>query len=411
MVSPKQNLDRGGKGTQYSIIGIFSIFVGIILGFVFSNTSFPEAIFNFISNLSLVLLTILVVPRILAGFLVSAFDINGYKVWLRIIFLQLQNTVFGVCLGALIAYYLYSRSNNPSQSCNFNQLQEISINNSFIKPIIIAAILLIVFFGIGLALSKLRQNEVFQKTKEDVLHIARKAQFVYKEMLWIFPTLVLANQVYLFQSKPHSYVAFEFVIAILIGHTIQIAFYVSRLILKSKIKLRKIFLTIPDVLLISFLTSSTYATIPVTYEVLTEKLKLSEKTTSAVAIAGTNLNNDGGSMYLAVCILFELQQETNCSLSSILVSPDGLLQLLIRVGAVFTAPLIVAGFPKASVNYLQNVLQPLYASASLQFIPHFDLILDRFRTVVNILGDVTVAIIVDESELKNKNEETRKDVT
>lgn len=142
--------------------------------------------------------------------------------------------------------------------------------------------------------------------------------------------------------------------------------------------------------LTAFSTSSSVATLPVTLHAVEENLGVSKRMTSFVLPIGATVNMDGTSLYQAVAVV-ALAQFHMVDLS-----------LLQQITIVFTATLAsigAAAIPSAGLVLLIIVLESVGLNpAWFALIVPIDRILDMCRTVVNVTGDATVAVIVADSE-------------
>ena len=126
---------------------------------------------------------------------------------------------------------------------------------------------------------------------------------------------------------------------------------------------------------------------PVTYECLTAKLGLRERSSSMGALVGANFNNDGTALYEAMAALFvsqmlgmnlSLEQQTMVALTSVIAS----------VGA--------AGIPEAGLVTMTLVFNAVGLPVQyIVFLITVDWFLDRCRTAINVLGDVNVSCLLD----------------
>ncbi|MEZ5044277.1 MAG: dicarboxylate/amino acid:cation symporter [Saprospiraceae bacterium] len=141
--------------------------------------------------------------------------------------------------------------------------------------------------------------------------------------------------------------------------------------------------------LLAFSTSSSAATLPVTMERVEEHLGVEEEVTSFVLPIGATINMDGTSLYQAVAAVF-IAQAFNMDLS-----------LGTQLGIIVTATLASIGsaaVPGAGMVMLVIVLgQAGIPEAGLALIFAIDRPLDMCRTVANVTGDATVAMLVAKS--------------
>lgn len=146
-----------------------------------------------------------------------------------------------------------------------------------------------------------------------------------------------------------------------------------------------------DAILTGLSTNSSLATVPVTLRCLTEKIGVSHESARLSACVGTNLNNDGITLYEAMAALF-IAQAMGIELS--------VGQQVTVVLASLMAGIGIAGIPEAGLVMLPLVLgavglpTPVVAVA-MSFVLPVDWILARARSGVNVMSDMLVAIMLD----------------
>ncbi|MEL6340240.1 MAG: dicarboxylate/amino acid:cation symporter [Myxococcota bacterium] len=134
--------------------------------------------------------------------------------------------------------------------------------------------------------------------------------------------------------------------------------------------------------LIAFSTSSSSAALPVTMECAEENLGVSNSTSSFVLPLGSTVNMDGTALYQGVAAIFIAQ----------VFQID--LTLPQQLGIVATATMAsvgAAGVPGAGMVTLAMVLTSAGIPAvGVALILGMDRLLDMFRTMVNVTGDLAV---------------------
>lgn len=146
-----------------------------------------------------------------------------------------------------------------------------------------------------------------------------------------------------------------------------------------------------DAILMAFSTNSSLATVPVTLRCLTEKMQISMRSSRLSVLIGTNLNNDGIILYEAMTALFIAQAlDFNLEISQ---------QLLIVAASVMVG-VGVSGIPEAGLVALPLVLSTIGLSeqlivALIPLIATIDWVIARYRSVVNVMSDMLVAILLD----------------
>lgn len=141
---------------------------------------------------------------------------------------------------------------------------------------------------------------------------------------------------------------------------------------------------------LAFSTSSSAATLPVTFECVEQNLKIDPKISSFVLPIGATVNMDGTSLYQAVAVVFLAQFH--------LVNLD-LGQQLIIVGTATLASIGTAAVPSAGLVMLIIVLEAVGLNpAWIAIIFPIDRILDMCRTVINVTGDAAASAVIATSE-------------
>jgi Na+/H+-dicarboxylate symporter len=145
-----------------------------------------------------------------------------------------------------------------------------------------------------------------------------------------------------------------------------------------------------DAIMTAVSCNSSLATVPVTLRCL-ERMNVSPQSSRLAACVGTNLNNDGITLYEAMAALFLAQ-----SLGFDLPMAN---QLLI-VFASIIAGAGVAGIPEAGLIVLPLVLSAAglpdqVIVAAIPLIMTVDWIIARARSGVNVMSDMLVAILLD----------------
>ncbi|XP_055616647.1 excitatory amino acid transporter 3-like [Toxorhynchites rutilus septentrionalis] len=136
----------------------------------------------------------------------------------------------------------------------------------------------------------------------------------------------------------------------------------------------------------AFGTSSSSATLPVTMQCLEEKNHIDPRVSRFVLPIGATINMDGTALYEAVAAIFIAQ------LRGLSLSFGNILAISITATA---ASIGAAGIPQAGLVTLVMVLDTVGLPAEdVSLIIAVDWLLDRFRTVVNVLGDSFGAAIV-----------------
>jgi Na+/H+-dicarboxylate symporter len=177
------------------------------------------------------------------------------------------------------------------------------------------------------------------------------------------------------------------VIAVLLALSLQFLYYMTRIYMQSWVTPRHLLRSCRDALVMAFSTASSTATMPVTFECLVNNVKVRKQSANLGALVGANFNNDGTALYEAMAALF---------IAQLLGRDLDMSQQLIIVLCAVAASVGAAGIPSAGLITMTLVLTAvgLPLEYSLLLIP-VDWFLDRFRTMINVCGDLCVSCVLD----------------
>jgi len=180
---------------------------------------------------------------------------------------------------------------------------------------------------------------------------------------------------------------------VLLGLGMMISFYISLVyFFTGRTPVSFIKALIPAQL-VAFSTSSSAATLPVTMERVEEHLGVEKEVTAFVCPVGATVNMDGTSLYQAVAAVF---------ICLALKHDLSFADQLIIIATATLASIGSAAVPGAGMVMLVVVLETIGLPAEklaigLALIFAVDRPLDMCRTVVNVTGDATVAMLVGKS--------------
>lgn len=145
-----------------------------------------------------------------------------------------------------------------------------------------------------------------------------------------------------------------------------------------------------DAILTGMSCNSSLATVPITLRCL-ERMRVSSQSARLAACVGTNLNNDGITLYEAMAALF---------LAHALGYDLPMSKQIVIVVASIIAGAGVAGIPEAGMIVLPLVLAAAglpdhVILAAIPLIMTVDWIIARARSGVNVMSDMLVAILLD----------------
>ncbi len=151
----------------------------------------------------------------------------------------------------------------------------------------------------------------------------------------------------------------------------------------------KFFKGMMPAIMMAFSSASSVGTLPLNME-CTEKLGADREVTSFVLPLGATINMDGTAIYQGVCSVFI----ASCYGINLTLS-----QMLTIVLTATLASIGTAGVPGAGMVMLAMVLQSVGLPVEgIALVAGVDRIFDMGRTVVNITGDASCAIVVSERQ-------------
>jgi Na+/H+-dicarboxylate symporter len=177
-----------------------------------------------------------------------------------------------------------------------------------------------------------------------------------------------------------------FIVIFMFGLLLQILWQLVVAVMITGLSPKKLISIASSALLTAFATSSSMATLPVTMMVAKEQ-KINEDVARFVLPLATTINLAGTAMYEAVSALFFCQ----------ILGYD--LSIPAQIGVFITAILAgmgATGIPEGGLITMVMVLRNVNVPASaIGLLLPFDRILDRFRTMTNVWGDLVCATTVD----------------
>tara|TARA_R110001592_G_C13182645_1_gene751117 strand:- start:5530 stop:6699 length:1170 start_codon:yes stop_codon:yes gene_type:complete len=177
----------------------------------------------------------------------------------------------------------------------------------------------------------------------------------------------------------------NYVGTVLLGLTLLFLIYALFLRLIGGLDFRSFIKVAGPNLLLAFSTSSSSAVMPSTIQTA-RKFHVPDDVANLVIPLGATMNMAGTALYQSVAILFLAQ------ISGVGLSPA---ETLLLVGTLVASSIGAPGTPGVSIAILASVAAGFGIPATgLVIILGVDRLLDMSRTVVNVTGDITAAVIM-----------------
>jgi Na+/H+-dicarboxylate symporter len=336
----------------------------------------------------------------------------------KLAILLITNTVVAILIGLLVANILrpgrWGGLTPPTAGTGIETtkldpwgLLQDAIPKAILEPLVsnnvIQLIVIALSFGIVLRAIKsemINQGKDGYKPIEEVVGILFEA--VIRILGWVIALVPIA--VFGIVSKTVAKEGFQpfislgaFILAVLIALFLQACYYLTRVKLGSWVHPMDFLRGGTDAFLTAFSTSSSGATMPVTFEVLQEKVGLRESSAALGALVGANFNNDGTALYEAMSALFISQAiGQNLNLGQ---------QVLVILTSIF-ASVGAANIPNAGLVTMTLVFQSVgLPTQYIAVLVTVDWFLDRCRTTINVMGDMTVSTLLDGKKPKTMDSE------
>lgn len=398
---------------------ILSIALGIICGVFFPEQTIA---IKWIGQLFINMLKLIVLPLIFCALVSAITSIGGMKrlstIGVYTLGYVLISVSVAVCIGLVLLNVFKPGVGIPPSLILANasplDLKPIPFSDyllSLFPPNIVAAaakyeIMPIVFFSIVFSISCLSVGKSANPVIDffiglrDVL-VKMIVWLMYLTPLGLFSLLGAAVaeaslQHLLWQSLQGMLM---FIVIFLSGLFLQILWQVGVVVIVARKNAKQFISAATSALLTAFATSSSMATLPVTFMVA-KKQGVSEDVARFVLPLATTINLAGTAMYEAVSALFF------CQILGFHLSIPA------QIGVFITAILAgmgATGIPEGGlitmVMVLKNVNVP---TSAIGLLLPFDRILDRFRTMTNVWGDLVCAATVDTLQEQNTKKKQKK---
>ncbi len=268
-----------------------------------------------------------------------------------------------------------------------------SIADSFVRNHL--AQLVVVTLALGIGLAKIRDEQRLRgETSHQVVIdlITVVFELLMRVLLWLVVLVPLAVfgvvAANIMRSGLDVFKSLLWFIAVVLGGlACQVTWYLVQLGVFARMSPVRFLKGAANVMATAFSTSSTGATMPVTLRALTGPLGVSRQSSQLAACVGTNFNNDGTALYQAAVVLFIAQD-----LGRDLAAMDQVVICLTTVVASIGAGCIPSGSFVTLPLIFAAVALPV---EQITFLLTIDWFLDRCRTTSNVLGDMTVAVLLD----------------
>lgn len=401
------------------VIGlILGSICGIILGFFSDFVPTYVKYVQFLGDIFIRLLKMIVVPVVLFSIICGAASIDPAKlgrIGVKILIYYLVTSAFAIIVGLFFANILKpglnfniqgsaSTSVAISESPSIVQIFLNIIPTNPIKAIANGDMLPIIFFAMlfGFAISYIRdsKNDLVKNSADTIFYVCNGgAEAMYKIVSGIMQyapigvfaliSIVFAQQGAkaigpLFMITFSCYVAFIVQFVVVYGFILRVFGRVNPFTFFKKIN---------EVVVTAFVTRSSSGTLPVTLRVAENELKIPRSIASFSLPLGATINMNGTAIYLGICCMF---------IGFAINQPLLLGQQITVIITATLAAIGTAGVPGAGPVMLLLVLDSIglkltegsNVAVAYAMILGIDALLDMGRTCLNVTGDIVGTYII-----------------
>ena len=411
---------------------LIALLLGLFLGIVANIFNWNPWVKDYIQPVGIAfigLLKMIVVPLVFASLLVGTASLNDLRKLGRMaskaMIFYLCTTAIAISLGLLLANIFQPGSilessqkstvikatgNRPleevvqpqSEPNIVNTLLNIIPENpleSLSKGNMLQIIFFALILGISLTLIPRKQSKPVIELMDGINQAMMKIVVLIMKLApyGVFALMAAVFSEFGFEIIPSL---FSYMMVVFLGLVIH-ASVIYSLALKVFVgySLKKFFRGIKSAQIFAFSSSSSSATLPVTMRICQENLGVSKEVSSFVLPLGTTINMDGTALYQGVAAYF-IAQVSGLTLT---IGDQMTIVLTATLASIGTA-----GVPGVGLIMLILVLETIGLNESsisqgIALILGVDRLLDMCRTVVNVTGDCSCAILVNSTEENLKN--------
>ncbi len=414
----------------------WKILIGMVFGLLFGfgmtqiswGTGFVVDWIKPLGDIFIKLLKLIAIPLILASLIKGISDLKDISkfrnIGLRTIVIYIVTTIFAITIGLLLVNTLQPGDGISEET--ITKITETYANDSEVQSKIAEAgrqkssgplqflldmvpdnafnalgnnklMLQVIFFAIFMGISMLLIGEKKARPLKKFFDSINEVVLKMVDLIMLtapYAVFALLASVVVSSNDPDLLFALlKYAGVVVIGLIILIIFYTLIVATYTKKNPFWFLKQISPAQLLAFSTSSSAATLPVTMERVEEHLGVDKEVSSFVLPVGATINMDGTSLYQGVAAVF-ISQALGFDLTFGAQLTIVLTALLASIGS--------AAVPGAGMVMLVIVLEsigfpPDKLAIGLALIFAVDRPLDMCRTVVNVTGDATVAMVVAKS--------------
>jgi Na+/H+-dicarboxylate symporter len=387
---------------------LLGVTLNLLISDTFSSNHIIIKFFTLVSDLFISALKLIIIPliffSIVCGILSLSDDVPLSRLGIKTMSLYVFTTIIAISIGLLFSSFV---DFNPvlladlDSSYSLEQAEHKSniFPSNIFKSLAEGNIIHLLIFSllIGIAASRIKEN--IQTFIDYIYQFNMIVNELVKIIISFTPVAVFCILSKTFATQGTETLAPLMGYFLIVVFSLFVHFFVTfSLLLKifSKLDPIKFYRNIKELIIFSFSTSSSSASIPFTLNTANEKCGIDKSISTFTIPLGATINMDGTAIMQGCATFF---------LASLYGIDLGTSEILTIVITATVASIGTAGIPSAGIIMLTVIFSQV--GIPLEGIPLLlgvDRLLDMMRTSVNVSGDMCISCIVASSE--NKINET-----
>ena len=394
---------------------LFSMVTGIVVGLLINNFFIPNQliesilinqVFHTISSIFLILLKMIVLPLIFVSIISGIISINDVntlgRLGIKTLTLYIFTTMIAITLALFISSFVNYNIEVIDAVNNTKQVLAAEPSSNFILSLfpqnffaalvdgnVIQVLSFAIFIGISASYIK---NEI-----PEFVNLIDNLNKIFNKMVLIIisftPIAVFALLAKTFSMEGLDVFIplmkyFSIVVLVLLLHFT----FTYSLLLKvfSNLDIGTFYAKLKSLIIFTFSTSSSNASIPFTLDIVTNKYGVNKSLASFSVPLGATINMDGTAI-MQGCATYFLAAYYGIELE--------LVDFIVIILTATVASIGTAGIPSAGIIMLSLILTELgIPLEGITLLLGVDRLLDMMRTSVNVSGDTCISCVVAHSE-------------
>ena len=391
---------------------IVSMILGILVGVAFNLTSLIEStsgtyiinLFDLVSYLFLSSLKLIIVPliffSIVCGIVSLSDDVSISRLGIKTLLLYTITTVIAISLGLLFSSFMNYEPIEMKSLDNVVNIENIETDgnifpNNIFRSLSDGNIIHLLIFAVLIGISAARIKNKIKTFIQYFFDFNDVINELVKLIISFTPIAVFCILAKTFSTQGVETIMslagyFFTVVFVLIFHFL----FSFSILIKSFTALDpiKFFQNLKDVVIFTFSTSSSSASIPFTLKAAEEKYGIDKSISTFTVPLGATINMDGTAIMQGCATFF---------LASLYGIDLGINEILTIVITATIASIGTAGIPSAGIIMLTVIFTQIgIPLEGITLLLGVDRLLDMMRTSVNVSGDLCISCVIASSENK-----------